>query len=358
MKHKKATVKIEDSILHEHASSNDVEKVKRCLEKGEDINSINNYGNFAVSDTAMYGCLDVLDYLIKQGVELNYDPKEETLPFNYPVTPLMAGISASDHYKVTELLLKAGADPNIYEINGETPLHKARIYQKKDTEDLLVKWGAVEPIITEEEKFNMEAKVKAQNDHYDQKQRKEKEEREKIKEERAKANWTDEDGYCWKTPGQIKILLLQETQTYTINGKMPSKEVLLKDLYNSIMPELEIEDLESGELISLDEFKKFIKEWDIRKDLYREGAQLKDSQRYCYLEEDTLEIFKETFKVEVTIEIWYKIEDEEKYKKEMMDNFGFNESPTKAIYISDKSAVLDYAEWDLSHTDFYSQDGE
>ena len=208
---------------------------------------------------------------------------------------------------------------------------------------MLVKWGAVEPIITEEEKFNMEAKVKAQNDHYDQKQRKEKEERKKIKEERAKANWTDEDGYCWKTPGQIKILLLQETQTYTINGKMPSKEVLLKDLYNSIMPELEIEDLESGELISLDEFKKFIKEWDIRKDLYRE---------------DTLEIFKETFKVEVTIEIWYKIEDEEKYKKEMMDNFGFNESPTKAIYISDKSAVLDYAEWDLSHTDFYSQDGE
>ena len=135
---------------------------------------INHNGNFAVSDTAMYGCLDVLDYLIKQGVELNYDPKEETLPFNYPVTPLMAGISASDHYKVTELLLKAGADPNIYEINGETPLHKARIYQKKDTEDLLVKWGAVEPIITEEEKFNMDAKVKAQNDHYDQKQRKEK----------------------------------------------------------------------------------------------------------------------------------------------------------------------------------------
>ena len=137
---------------------------------------------------------------------------------------------------------------------------------------------------------------------------------------------------------------------------MPSKEVLLKDLYNSIMPELEIEDLESGELISLDEFKKFIKEWNIRKDLYREGAQLKDSQRYCYLEEDTLEIFKETFKVEVTIAIWYKIEDEEKYNKEMMDNFGFNESATKAIYISDKSAVLDYAEFDISQKDFYVQD--
>ena len=45
MKHKKATVKIEDSILHEHASSNDVEKVKRCLEKGEDINSINTFTN-------------------------------------------------------------------------------------------------------------------------------------------------------------------------------------------------------------------------------------------------------------------------------------------------------------------------
>ena len=68
---------------------------------------------------------------------------EEPLTIEPGQTELIpSGIAAADHFKVTQLLLEAGADPNIKDEYGDTALSEAQIRNKDDTVDLLIRNGA------------------------------------------------------------------------------------------------------------------------------------------------------------------------------------------------------------------------
>jgi len=161
--------------------------VKECIAKGMDINSRAPISGATPLDAAIYGGhRPIFDYLIHQGADVNgigYENGtilmaaanqgnvemlrqllEKNANPNLPSpttgeTPLHAATAkgfAKGTLECVELLLKAGANPNIkaksgvptgtyyrdIEVVGETPLHLAAAYGSKEMIQLLLKYNA------------------------------------------------------------------------------------------------------------------------------------------------------------------------------------------------------------------------
>ena len=55
---------------------------------------------------------------------------------------IILGNGGKEHIEITDLLLKHGADPNIADRNGVTPLMHAKEKEYKEIETLLINAGA------------------------------------------------------------------------------------------------------------------------------------------------------------------------------------------------------------------------
>jgi len=119
------------------ACSYGLESLKKYLKEGHGINDKDKYGETALHHCSEYGAIDAVEYLISNGAKIDILDAEGR-------TPLIKGISAAEHFRVTQLLLKAGANPNIKDKYGITALGKSRVQEgyKEDTTDLLIKSGA------------------------------------------------------------------------------------------------------------------------------------------------------------------------------------------------------------------------
>ena len=53
------------------AMTNDLEGLKKCLKGGQGINDKDENGNAALHQCSMYGAIDVLEYLISNGADVN-----------------------------------------------------------------------------------------------------------------------------------------------------------------------------------------------------------------------------------------------------------------------------------------------
>jgi ankyrin repeat protein len=114
-----------------------LEALKKHLKEGHGINDKDEYGSTALHYCSQYGAIDAVEYLISNGAKIDILDAEGR-------TPLIEGISAAENFRVTQLLLKAGANPNIKDKYGITALGKCTRYEgeKDDTTDLLIKSGA------------------------------------------------------------------------------------------------------------------------------------------------------------------------------------------------------------------------
>lgn len=83
------------------------------------VNAFSEDGFQPLGLAAYFGQAKIVDYLIKAGAEVN-SPSKNSLK----VTPLQSAVAGS-HLEITELLLNAGASPNVREAGGYTPLHTA-----------------------------------------------------------------------------------------------------------------------------------------------------------------------------------------------------------------------------------------
>ena len=119
------------------ACSYGLESLKKYLKEGHGINDKDEYGSTALHYCSQYGAIDAVEYLISNGAKIDILDAEGR-------TPLIEGISAAENFRVTQLLLKAGANPNIKDKYGITALGKCTRYEgeKDDTTDLLIKSGA------------------------------------------------------------------------------------------------------------------------------------------------------------------------------------------------------------------------
>ncbi|MBS0224380.1 MAG: ankyrin repeat domain-containing protein [Proteobacteria bacterium] len=111
------------------------EILKMTLAHGADLKSTNRYGGTALIPASERGHVDTVRTLIEAGVDVDHVN-------NLGWTALLEAIILSDggprHQLVVQLLLKAGANANLADKDGVTPLQHARNRGYTEIEKILV----------------------------------------------------------------------------------------------------------------------------------------------------------------------------------------------------------------------------
>lgn len=99
-----------------------IEMVKLLVEHGADINFAETEEKWTpLHYAARYGCVDIIDYLIKLGVELNSCNEDGDTPIQIAVA-LNSDDEWRDYKEAVKLLISAGANLNNVNMNGKTAL--------------------------------------------------------------------------------------------------------------------------------------------------------------------------------------------------------------------------------------------
>ncbi|MGP7733056.1 ankyrin repeat domain-containing protein [Oceanimonas smirnovii] len=93
------------------------------LAHGADLASTNRYGGTALIPAAERGHVDTVSMLIAAGVNVNHINR---LHWTALMEAIVLGQGGPAHTQIVALLLEAGADPNIADADGITPLQHAR----------------------------------------------------------------------------------------------------------------------------------------------------------------------------------------------------------------------------------------
>jgi ankyrin repeat protein len=123
------------SLFLEAIKSGDVERIKKLISQGADVNAKDNRGMTPLHKAAYYGRRQVAEVLIDKGANVNATDTAGRTPLH---------IAANFGWKfVPELLLANGANISARDIAGNTPLHAAADspYVTKDLLELLIAKG-------------------------------------------------------------------------------------------------------------------------------------------------------------------------------------------------------------------------
>ncbi|WMC11642.1 ankyrin repeat domain-containing protein [Oceanimonas pelagia] len=93
------------------------------LAHGADLASTNRYGGTALIPAAERGHVDTVNMLIAAGVNVDHINR---LHWTALMEAIVLGQGGPEHTRIVALLLDAGADPNIADADGITPLQHAR----------------------------------------------------------------------------------------------------------------------------------------------------------------------------------------------------------------------------------------
>jgi ankyrin repeat protein len=118
---------LEREQLHEAAYDGDLKKVKELVEKGFKVNVLDDdLSRTPLHCAVIEGYIEVAQYLLSVGADVNAQEKEKT-----GETPL-GEVAANCSYEMTELLIKAGANPTIPRWMGISALDRASKRKKKE----------------------------------------------------------------------------------------------------------------------------------------------------------------------------------------------------------------------------------
>jgi len=126
-----------NDIFLRAVACNDMKMVKLLLEYGADINTRNQNGTFALYIASINGNIKMMQFLLDAGANINKikDSSGNTVL-------LTLSMSRSLKINCIELLLKYGADPNVKNKEGLTPLCCACMYRNIHVVHLLLTYGA------------------------------------------------------------------------------------------------------------------------------------------------------------------------------------------------------------------------
>lgn len=114
--------------------------LKLLAKAGADTKITNRYGGVALIPASERGHTETVKYLLEStDIDVNHI---NNLGWTALLEAIILGNGGKDHIEIVNLLLKHGADPNIADKNGVTPLEHAREKNYKEIENLLIKAGA------------------------------------------------------------------------------------------------------------------------------------------------------------------------------------------------------------------------
>jgi ankyrin repeat protein len=123
--------------IHEAAATGRMPHLISNLAKDPElVNAYSEDGFQPLGLAAYFGHKEAVEYLIKAGAEINSPSKNSRA-----VTPLHSAV-AGCHYEITNLLLSAGADPNVQDSGGFAPIHTAAQCNDVEIARLLIFGGA------------------------------------------------------------------------------------------------------------------------------------------------------------------------------------------------------------------------
>ncbi|XP_078339605.1 uncharacterized protein LOC111107014 isoform X2 [Crassostrea virginica] len=120
-------------LIHVASQGGNVDVVDYLIKCGVDCNQSDNDGRTPILAASQRGHVDVVDYLIKCGVNCHQSDK-------YGRTPILAA-SQPGHVDVVDLLIKCGVDCNQRDKHGRTPILAASQRGHVDVVDYLIKCG-------------------------------------------------------------------------------------------------------------------------------------------------------------------------------------------------------------------------
>jgi ankyrin repeat protein len=112
-----------------------LEILKMTLSHGADLKSVNRYGGTALIPASERGHVETVRTLIEAGVKVDH---VNNLHWTALLEAIILGNGGERHQKIVKLLVKAGADVNLADGDGVTPLQHARARRYKEIEATLV----------------------------------------------------------------------------------------------------------------------------------------------------------------------------------------------------------------------------
>jgi ankyrin repeat protein len=118
---------------------NDIEVVKGYLKTGTDVNQLyyspkHKMQMAPLHLAAILSNEEMIDFLLNNGAEINIKNADGTTPLQYAIS--------KERYQVAKLLIEKGADVNNKGYRGATPLHDGVLTNQKEIAELLIKSGA------------------------------------------------------------------------------------------------------------------------------------------------------------------------------------------------------------------------
>lgn len=116
-----------------------LEILKLTLQHGADLRSLNRFGGTALIPAAERGHVESVRTLIEAGVAVDHI---NDLGWTALLEAIILGDGGFRHRQIVELLIRAGANVNLADGEGVTPLHHARRAGYRDIQRILTAAGA------------------------------------------------------------------------------------------------------------------------------------------------------------------------------------------------------------------------
>ena len=112
--------------------------LKLTLKHGADLASLNRYGGTALIPAAERGHVETVQTLIEAGVDVDH---VNNLHWTALLEAILLGDGGPRHQQIVALLVKAGADVNLADGSGVTPLQHAHGAGYREIEQILAAAG-------------------------------------------------------------------------------------------------------------------------------------------------------------------------------------------------------------------------
>jgi uncharacterized protein len=116
-----------------------LEILKMTLAAGADLKSTNRYGGTALTPACHYGHVETVRELLKTSIAIDH---VNNLGWTCLLEAVILGDGGPAHIEIVRLVIAAGANLNLADKQGVTPLAHARSRGQKEVAALLIKAGA------------------------------------------------------------------------------------------------------------------------------------------------------------------------------------------------------------------------